>query len=42
MFKALGMLVTIIGVITAAGAVLLVLQNIPDIQRYLRIRSMSS
>ncbi len=40
MFKALGMLVTIIGIVAAAGMVLLVLQNIPDIQRYLKIRSM--
>ena len=42
MFKALGMLVTVIGLVVAAGAVLLVIQNIPDIQRYLRIRAMSS
>jgi hypothetical protein len=42
MFKAIGMLVTALGLIAAAGLALLVIQSIPDIQRYLRIRAMSS
>lgn len=40
MFKALGVLVTLIGVAVVVGMALVVLQNIPDIERYLRIRSM--
>lgn len=40
MFKALGVLVTLIGVAAAAGMALVVLQNISDIERYLRMRSM--
>lgn len=40
MFKAIGILVTILAALAAAGMVLVVLQNIPDIERYLRMRSM--
>ena len=42
MLRFLGLLVIIIGVLFSISIAAVIVQNIPDIQRYLRIRAMSS
>jgi hypothetical protein len=38
--RVIGWLATLTGIALLAGTVLVIVQSIPDIQRYLRIRSM--
>jgi hypothetical protein len=40
MLRFLGMLVMIIGVLFSISIAVVIIQNIPDIQRYLKMRSM--
>jgi hypothetical protein len=40
MLRFLGMLVMLIGVLFSISIAVVIIQNIPDIQRYLKMRSM--
>ena len=38
--RTLGIITTCVGIVVVAGAVVVLVMSIPDIRRYLRIRSM--